>query len=215
MGPTLHTEGHTIVFLGDFNPKIFHPSWFAHQGLIREEESEGASIEIVHKEAVIFKTEWFQFEVLQERVMFMTTQSQFFEPLRDLALGTFRILQHTPLKKMGINREMHFAATQEACDALAEKIAPRGPWSQVGIDMKLLTISMTAKRPDDYKGAILIKVEGSQRAKPGIFISVNDHYEVGDEKNSQGADEVLSMLEASWKQSIPRSLDMAKKLIGA
>jgi hypothetical protein len=214
MSSSLHTEGLSIVFLGFFNPKIFQPAWFAHQGLIREQEAEGAKLEIVHQEAVIFKTEWFHFEVFQERAMFLTTQSQFFEPLRDLALGTFRILQHTPLTKMGINREMHFSCTEEARNALAEKIAPREPWKQIGVDTKLATMTTLAKRPDDYKGAIFIKVEASQRAIPGIFVSINDHYEVANEKEAEGANEILSMLEAAWKQSTSRSLEMASKLIG-
>lgn len=170
---------------------------------------------IVHKEAVIFKTEWFNFEVFQERVVFLTTQSQFFEPLRDLASGTFRILQHTPLTQLGINREMHFSITEEERDVLAEKIAPRGPWKEVADEIKLATLTMAAKRPDNYKGKIMIKLEASQRAVPGVFVSINDHYEVADEKKAEGADEILTILEASWKQSTSRSMDMAKKILGA
>jgi len=216
MRPTLHTEGHSIVFLGAFNPRIFQPSWFAHQGLIREEESQSAKIEIVHREAVVFMTEWFRLEVVQERVHFATTQSQFFEPLRDLALGTFRILSHTPLAQLGINRDMHFSMdTEDERDALYEKIAPRDPWRKVFAESKLATMSVISKRPDGYQGAIVVKVEASQRATPGVYISVNDHFERKDQGNPEGANELLSILEATWEESTARSLQLAKNLLGA
>jgi hypothetical protein len=214
MGPSLHTEGHSIVFIGFFNPRIFLPLWFAHQGLIREEEAQGATIDVVHQEAVVFKAEWFHFEVFQERAMFLTTQSQYYEPLRDLALGTFRILQHTPLTMLGINRDLHFSTSEEEKEALGRKIAPREYWNEIGVDAKLATMTMSVKRPGDIKGKTFFKVESSQRAQPGVFVSVNDHYEVADREKAEGAGEILSILEASWKESTARTLDIAKKLVG-
>ena len=47
--------GHSIVLIGDFNTSIFHPRWFAVQGLLRESEVQGAEIEIMHRDIAVFR----------------------------------------------------------------------------------------------------------------------------------------------------------------
>jgi hypothetical protein len=44
MYKTPEIQGMSIVLVGGFNPKIFHPAWFAAQKLIREKEAEEANI---------------------------------------------------------------------------------------------------------------------------------------------------------------------------
>jgi len=38
----------SIVFLGDFNPKIIQPFWLVNKKLIREQEGTEAKIEVIH-----------------------------------------------------------------------------------------------------------------------------------------------------------------------
>ena len=97
-----------IVFLGDFNPKIFQPAWFAAENLIRQRESEDAKIEIIHPEIVVIIFDWGRLEVTRDRFVLSTKQDPYYEILRDLVIGTFRLLRHTPIKMVGINTEMHF-----------------------------------------------------------------------------------------------------------
>ena len=52
-------QGMSIVALGSFNPAIFHPIWFARQGLIRDAEAEAAEIQVVSPEVTLVKPEWF------------------------------------------------------------------------------------------------------------------------------------------------------------
>ena len=68
-------QGVTVVFLGDFNPKIFQPAWFAVQGLIRQQEAEEANVEIIHPDVVSFSLEWLALQVTRERFAISTTQS--------------------------------------------------------------------------------------------------------------------------------------------
>lgn len=212
--PKLETEGHSIVFLGSFNPQIFQPAWFSNQNLLRKEESETAKIEIIHREVVTFSTDWLRLEVTPERIIFSTTQSQYYEPLRDLALGTFRILHHTPIAKMGLNRDLHFLmASEETWHAIGHKLAPKEIWKTILEAPGLNSLTMQGKRPDLYKGAINVKVEPSSKVKPGVFILVNDHFESTEEEPSQGADKFLEMLENSWKSSIARSLKIAQTIV--
>ena len=92
----------SVVFLGDFNPKIFQPAWFAAQGLIRQQEAEEAKVDIIHPEVVSFSLEWLALQVTREQCALTTTQEPYYVVMRDLIVGTFNLLQHTPLHKLGI-----------------------------------------------------------------------------------------------------------------
>ncbi len=79
-------QGSSIVLLGDLNPKIFQPAWFAAEKLIRKPEAEAAEIEIIHPEVVIFNLEWLRLEVTRERFSASTTQEPYYEFIRDFQI---------------------------------------------------------------------------------------------------------------------------------
>ncbi len=208
-------DGHTIVFVGSFNPQIFQPAWFASQNLLKKEEAEGAKIDIVSRELVIFSTDWLRIEVIPERVVFATTQSQAFEWLRDLAIGTFRVLPHTPINMLGINRDMHFRIeTEEAWHAIGHRLAPKEVWKDLLVDPGTASLTMRGRRPDEHKGALNVRVEPSDRIKPGVFVNVNDHYELQSLEPSHGADQILNLLETSWPISVARSRNISETIVG-
>lgn len=209
----LEIEGHSIVLLGSFNPQIFQPSWFATEELVRKEEADNAKIEVVHREIVSFTTESFRLEVLPERVLFSTTQIHYYEPLRDLAMGTFRVLRHTPVQKMGINRDFQFRMeSEEAWHSIGDRLAPKQPWNSLLEQPGLKGLSMQGARPGKYKGAIIVRVEPSTKIKPGVFITINDHYDL-DSESGHGADLMLEALNESWKVSLDRSLKIAEGIV--
>src|ERR1039458_4987230 len=65
--PDLSVDEMTVVLVGDFNPKIFHPMWFANHGVLREAEATEARIEVVHSDVCSFSTEWLTVQVLRDR----------------------------------------------------------------------------------------------------------------------------------------------------
>lgn len=207
-------DGHTIVFVGSFNPQIFQPAWFASQNLLKREEADGAKIEIINRELVIFSSGWFRIEVTTERMILATAQAQAFEWLRDLAIGTFRVLPHTPMDKLGINRDTHFRMeTEEAWHAIGHRLAPKDIWKELLTDPGMAGLTIQGKRPDEHKGALNVRVEPSGKVKPGVFVNVNDHYELPLEA-SHGCDQIISLLEASWTKSMGRSLKIAETIAG-
>jgi hypothetical protein len=214
--PTAHLEieGHTIVFVGSFNPAIFQPAWFSNQGLIRQQEAEEANIDIIRREVVSYTIDKFRLEVLPERFLLGTTQPSFYEPLRDLAIGTFRILMHTPIAQMGINRDCHYKTeNEESWHAIGDKLAPKPLWHNVLEQPGLRGLTMQGKRPDQYKGFINVRVEPSTRISPGILVNINDHYELDTKEKVEGADKIIAMLEQSWASSIQRSVTIAEKVV--
>jgi hypothetical protein len=203
------------VFIGNFNPKIFQPSWFASEGLIGRQEGEGAKVEVIHPDITIFSLEWAKVQVLRERFSVETKQQPYDEALRDLAFGTFKILKHTPLSKMGINMFMHFRIDSiEKWHEIGDKLTPKSIWEGVlhKPGMKSLTMEESIRR-DGYKGYIHMKIEPSAKVEPGLFFGINDHVEVKDPGTAMGSDEIICILKEIWPESHRRSEAMIYNLL--
>lgn len=213
--PGLFLQAISIVLRGSFNPTIFHPTWFVHEGLIRPDEGKEAETEIVHQQVSSISAKWFRLQVTKDRFNASTTHEHQFDALRDLVVGTFRILHHTPVTAMGINYEVHYKMpSEEAWHAIGDKVAPKGPWTQIVSRPGLLSLLMKTERTDELKGYINVRVEPSVKAQPGVFVEVNDHYELkaGDEE-VQSADRMLSLIENVWRSSLDRSSSITRSIL--
>jgi len=212
--PKPEIEGVGIVLVGSFNPRIFQPAWFAAENLIREEEEQAAKIELIHRQVAIFSLDWLHLQVTDEQFIVTTTQSSFYEPLRDLVLGTFRLLRHTPIRMMGLNRDCHFRMpSEEAYHGLGHRLTPKEPWAGILKEPGMRSLTMEGVRPDNLKGYIRVRVEPSVRVHPGVFINVNDHYEVKDTATVRGCDEIIDILDREWKSSLDRSAEIVSLLL--
>lgn len=199
-------EGVAIVLLGDFNPAIFQPAWFAAQGLLRNEEGIGASIELIRPEIVRFNLEWLQIEVVRDRFAAITVQGFSIETLRDLVVGTFRVLGHTPIRSMGINREVHVkSVSDEDWHTVGDRLAPKEIWRGLLDKPGMRNLVMEGVRDDGYSGYIRVYAEPSQRVRPGVFFRVNDHFEIDGYKSEQGAAPIVRILEDQFDVSRQRS----------
>lgn len=207
-------ESHSIVLRGDFNPKIFQPAWFSNEGLIKKSEEQSSKIEIIHQEIVSFKSDWLHLQVKRDSFSATTTQVPYYEPLRDLIFGTFKILIHTPLIQMGLNYEVHYEIdTREKWNKFGDLLAPKEPWSKIIDEPGMRSLTMVQKnRNDNLNGYIQIRVEPSLRVDPGLFISSNDHYEIENNSVSHGANEILNILNEEWTSSFERSKNIMGKL---
>ncbi|MEO0250328.1 MAG: hypothetical protein ABIN58_12555 [candidate division WOR-3 bacterium] len=205
-------KGFSIVLLGDFNPKIFQPAWFSAQGLIREKEYETADIRVVHNEIVDFGLGWCHIQVTRDRFVAQGDQEPY-EALRDLVLGAFKLLSHTPVTKMGINTEAHFRVESEkAWHAFGHLLTPKEIWNEIMSSPGMRSITLEeGQRRDGRKGYIRVTVEPSVRVIPGVFFRVNDHYEAS--KNLPGCSEMTSILEEAWTASRERSEEMILSLV--
>ena len=74
------------------------------------------------------------------------------------------------------------------------------PYSRDGCTLNML---------NHNKGQITVRIEPSNRIHPGVFININDHYEIGDPESSLGCEEIISILETVWDSSIARSKKIA------
>lgn len=190
-----------IVIVGDFNPAIFHPSWFSKEGLISEGEADSAEIKLVHSNYSSFSLDWLKFEVTRNQMVFSSHQEAYYLILKDLAVGVFSLLYHTPINSFGINYFTHYRMRdRESYEGYFNAVAPFQFWDGI-IEKPIVTrLSIkTEKRWDSMSGEINIAIEPSAQVDNGIFIHTNDHYELSSIKSSLEKIEVfMNIVKENW-----------------
>ena len=210
--PPIVLEGVSIVFIGSFNPAIFHPSWYAAQKLWSETELENAKVDIIAADACSFRTDQYTLQALNNRFMISTAQVPLYDSLRDLAVGTFRILRHTPLAKLGLNREVHLQLeSEEVWHAIGHKLAPKQHWQPILKNPGMRALMIEGVRPDRFSGAVNVRVEPSSEIKHGLFVAINDHFEVDDD-SARSATAILGIAEEQWSESQKRADDIIRHI---
>jgi hypothetical protein len=213
MPPTLEIDSASIVILGSSNPGIFHPIWFKTNGLIKVEEADKAKLEITSPMISIFGVEWFRLQVETQKFTIQTQNETHFELLSDLVIGTFSLLEHTPVSAMGLNRSMHFKMdSEESWNAFGDKIAPKDVWQGVLPEPGLLSLVMQGpkQRQNQKKENVTnVRVEASPRITPGIYIDVNNHFQI----EGNDLQKVLKILKESWRDVLTNSRKIADQII--
>lgn len=206
-----------IVFLGDFNPRIFRADWFGAQGLLSEEEVGAAEIEIVHPDLSKFSSDWLRIQVERHRFIAETSDHPSIR-LADLVARTFgEFLSHTPVSRVGINRIVHFAVPDLATrDRIGERLAPQDAWGEWGPHIKgtqkkhggLRSLTMEQTNLDDRRdGHVRAKVEPSEKIKQphGVLVDINDDYRIGAQDEVTGSDEAVAIINNQFEKSMKRA----------
>ena len=210
-------ESVSVVLLGNFNPAIFTPAWFAMHGLLPERVANTAQLIVAHEAIVQFNAEWLHLEVTLARFRAESILAPHIR-VRDLVIRVFQEhLHHTPVRAFGINRNVHFLVKSFAArDALGRMLAPVEPWGKLGRELGLDgefaglgSLKMTQGKPEGRPegGQINITVEPSAQigdGRLGIHVGCNDHYEIeGTEPRAAGSS--MKFLENSFEASLNRS----------
>lgn len=165
------------MLVGSFNPTIFHPEWFLRQNLLPQTEVEAAKISVIVPQVCDFQTERFHIQVTTERFLALSNAVTNPATLKDLVLGTFFVLEHTPGRALGLNRQMHFPlASEELWHRVGDRLAPKDGWKGIlkhRPGMRSLTIEAAGE--DGTK--ITVKVEPSPQLKFGVYFDTNEHYQ--------------------------------------
>lgn len=207
---------HSIVVVGDMNPRIFHPLWFAREGLLTESEAEEADIKLIHPDISAFSANWLEVQVSREKFIISTKMEAYFEPLRDLAIGTFSLLAHTPLKAVGVNFDRHVKARQEKLEELTNKFAPKNFWEEKGLNTQFEGISVsidksTVEHPIRF---LKVKIEPSALIESGIFLNFNYHTQLKAKAGKQKyGDELVAILNQDWANMKKEIDQITEKII--
>jgi hypothetical protein len=214
--PKITIDGVSVVMRGSLNPAIFQPVWFSANGLAKKRDANDAVIGVVHPEITAFKLGSIDLQVSQDRFQASTTEPPSFPVLRDLVIGTFKLLRHTPITKLGINRDFHFEY-QEDCswETLAQRLAPSSAWDKVLSEPRVKTVIVQGDREDGREGYLQLHAEPSVREPKGVYFKVNDHYEVAELDSGVGAEAALDVLERGFDKSVRRSRTMVTQVMEA
>lgn len=198
-----------IVLVGDFNPSIFNPQWFALKKLMTEAEAEQAKTEICHQEVSKFTADWYQIEVFQSRFVARTKHMGRVEELRDFVAQTFEILAETPLSALGINTQIEYRCpSTRAWHALGDTLAPKGIWKGVlpSSDVGMKFLEIRSMREDGLPGAHNISVypvlPPQSSARTNVVFKVNAHIELRQAIEAKQTDSLYSVLTEYFEPEI-------------
>ena len=196
-------SGHTIVLIGAFNPMIFHPAWFAAQKLLKESEALTAKIGILHQSIAVFDLDWLHVEVTPERFTALTVHEASFEWVRDLAVGTFTVLNHTPVTMLGMNYDFHFPLKSNSDWRVIERSLAAGTASSsVFHSPKIRRIAIEDIRDfNSLTGLYTVTIEPSLKVDPGVYFGTNDHYDLPSSDPAAGSKKAVEVLTQEWKHS--------------
>jgi hypothetical protein len=229
-------SGCQVHLVGRFNPVIFHPTWFLHHNLVRPgdvlqvtnetpeltvanpAESELKPI-IVLPNLATFDMNWVSIQVNNENCSFTTQQPQYYLELRDLILGTFRLLRYTPISALGINLLYHFPVGRDLLEVIKKKISPptifenipkNNPNSGDLVNYKRRWKSISAEN-----ALINLDIEPSIQIENGLYIAINCHYSVTAAVDSiNGAIPAMDLLEKSWASAHETAEALTEHVLG-
>lgn len=211
-------SGMSIVLVGHFNPMIFRPEWLQEKELLVGSDFEGTSVEIVHPEVVSLKLGWGQLIVDRDRFQAIINQEPSIR-VHDLVLGCFQRLPETPITAVGINRDVHFdCGSIDKRNHIGDVLAPKECWGDflTADDQRLggvrvLTVEQSIPkhnrmyRLDGKPGWIRVQVEPSLRIPSGVYVQVNDHFDLTVDAGPSDGRAAAELISSQWVQSLKRS----------
>ncbi len=205
-------EERALVLFGHFNPAIFHPAWFAAEGLIRKSESEQATAEVVHEDVAQIDFVGYKLLVTRDQFQLATEQSPYFRVIADLTQGIFQLLQHTPLRAAGyVAIEDYRLEDEGQWERLSEFLAPtQAVWADLFAEPKLQTLRMQSTTPLGHTQVSVSPLES--RGAPAFRVVVVDHFDSPADGLGKGARGMLDTLMANKSQSEERCQQVFEKL---
>ena len=208
----IELQAHSIVPVGDLNPAIFQPAWFAAEEIINPHEAKAAAVDVISAQATLFQIDWLSVQVLPNRFHAVTENEAYYVHLHDLIASTFSKLVHTPVKALGINYSCHCRFEDGIrWHNFSGDLAPANPWSDLLHAPRMRSLTMQSERPSGPKGHVEIMVEPSLRVPNGMYVHINNHYDLTDEE--LGCRAMIGVLRSEWRGTFQNYKDIIKGLL--
>lgn len=213
---------HNIVVVGTLNPLLFHPAWFRKHNLlpaedIGEEDEDGDSkaLRLMHPAIAGLVFDWGNLEIRPEQWIGRTNSEDTYELLRDLAIGTFRVLSNAEVKAVGLNFQFHFdLKSKEKYERFLKIIGPHDNWRSLLGEVTPVEQSFDILREqNDYPGGLRMQVSPSVQIENGIFFRLNDHYDLSTEEKTETGLAVVRLLNNEWLNSKKRTFELIQRLL--
>jgi len=181
----------SVVLIGAFNPRIFHPIWFKREELISEEEK-AASLHEAKETGPLVTPDMSRCEIgdeitlecLTDRLSINAATTLGEERLRRLAAGILGKLPHTPITAVGINHSQVFDARDEL------------EWHQIG-DFLVPKEQLWNKVMEGRPGMSVVRVEDYRPGPPAVRVWAT----IEPVRKHRGAFQVA--IHTNWHTDIP------------
>ncbi len=194
-------EGVNVVLMGAFEPWVLQPEWFATQGLFTQAEASGTNVQENTDDRVAFKTDVFDVTAKRGHLLIGTTRPRSLLRLKEVVSGMLALLQPN-ITRLGINRGTHFRLPSvEAWREIAQRLAPCQDWGLLP-DVTMRELTVQGSRLDGRPGSVIVKVEPSVQVGPGVYIQVNDQFEVANRPSAEGCTAAERIITESWGRSM-------------
>jgi hypothetical protein len=210
----LEADKPNIVVVGTFAPAMFQPYWFSSFGLLQQGEAEEAQVKVIHNDVTIFETEWLRLHADQTHFRAAARQAGYEELLRDLVVGTLRLIESTPITAVGLNRELHFrAGDSDIWHAVGHHLAPKAAWAKMD-SPGMLRLDIQGLRPNASSRYVNARVEPSNLVKPGVAFVTNEHF-AWDSKPGPPvtATTAITAIEENWEHALVFAKDLSKSVL--
>jgi len=203
----------SLVVVGDLNPAILHPTWFAAQGLIKDAEAQDSAIEVVHKEVALWELDWLKVHATTSRLQFFSEKEAFFLPLRDLMIGTLTLLSHTPISALGVNWGSYYQfPDNKSFQKFGHDIVPKERWMKALKNPVTARVTVNSDRDDNFEGQIHTSVSGHNKFPLCVYIAINDHFKLNSSSPMTTTEQVTVRITAAWDKSEQRPQQVADEL---
>jgi len=217
-----------ITALGNFNPLIFRTDWFQAKEIVVGADFDNAKVDILHADVSSFKLPWGQMQVDRDRFQISAIK----EPLIracDFFVKTFQFLPETPIRAFGINREVHFdAGTARAWDFIGDILAPKEFWGDFvraadgsklgGLRVLMMEQAIAVRgrstRLDGLHGWIRVQIEPSLHILKGVFVVVNDHFDLMEGDLPADGRKAVELVLEKWETSLDRAEGLVDRIMG-
>lgn len=219
---TRESDEPSIVIVGDFEPRSFHPAKLALDGLLPDKEArmaklEGPSFGMEFKLPVASDlSPWLHIQVWPQRFLAKALDSGHATSLFDLVVGCLSLLNEPKVTALGLNRVIRYKFESESdWHALGDRLLPKQAWSDAGLlaepellerlDPGLSAIAVLGKRPDSMAKYLRVTVRPTQRKE--VAVDINEHFEID-------GSTVLQTLKGNWDALQRFSSAFADSLVG-
>jgi hypothetical protein len=209
----VHSTKTVVALLGSFNPRIFEPRWFSEEGLVAGPEAAEAEVQMIDHDFCHLNFGWVDLITTEDRLQAESTEETVNDgQVRDLLVGILRLLPHTPVRVGSIHHRWQLKIdSEDAWHQVGHSLAPKEIWDGVLEHPGLFDFAMQGDRPDDFQGAIKVRVQPSRAVSPGVFFNINDEFMLPEDE--EFAEPIADVLEKLWPVAENRALAIKDALV--
>ena len=205
-------RSYSIVVAGNMNPAIHHPFWYKSLSLISDEEVKEATANA----GTFAAASGSQLIAKRFRILCQFEKWEIhFPELAELAsclqiaIKTFRVLEHTPVAAFGANLNAHVPTKK---DQVAKHLASCVNRDLLGLGSFIPEgASFSLQSPKEKDRTVHVKIEPSVTAKNAIFLSLNVHHEI----QEQAIFDLGAKLEANGSRDFALLAELESSIISA